>query len=364
MPVLTFVVYLAVNWWATWYPGAEPGGGGYIAQRILSAKDERHSVLATLWFNIAHYAVRPWPWILVALCSLILYPDLADKEAGFIRVVIDPEVFPVALRGLIIAAFAAAYMSTITTQLNWGASYIINDFYRRFLARHQSEKHYVVASQAATFVVMVASCIVAYYFNTIEGAWKFLIAISAGTGSVFLLRWFWWRINAWSEVSAMIASFVISLVLQFYFGLDSDDPIGFAWILFHIFLGPCHLPYGARERGCPDKLLPQNPPGRHHVGPHCAESIGCAASQRYGMEPSGLVLRVRPGLLDPVWSGKDPFQAMERGRLVSFAGRGFRNCHLQGSQSKGLEECHGMTGMRHIHEDAGFNGPFRKIYSI
>jgi Na+/proline symporter len=231
MPVLTFVVYLAVNWWATWYPGAEPGGGGYIAQRILSAKDEKHSVLATLWFNIAHYAVRPWPWILVALCSLILYPDLADKEAGFIRVVIDPEVFPVALRGLIIAAFAAAYMSTITTQLNWGASYIINDFYRRFLARHQSEKHYVVASQAATFVVMVASCIVAYYFNTIEGAWKFLIAISAGTGSVFLLRWFWWRINAWSEVSAMIASFVISLVLQFYFGLDSDDPIGFAWIV-------------------------------------------------------------------------------------------------------------------------------------
>jgi SSS family solute:Na+ symporter len=225
------VVYLAVNWWATWYPGAEPGGGGYIAQRILSAKDERHSVLATLWFNIAHYAVRPWPWILVALCSLILYPDLADKEAGFIKVVIDPEVFPVALRGLIIAAFAAAYMSTITTQLNWGASYIINDFYRRFLARDRSERHYVAASQMATFIVMVASCVVAYFFSTIEGAWKFLIAISAGTGSVFLLRWFWWRINAWSEVSAMIASFVISLVLQFYFGLNSDDPMDFAWIV-------------------------------------------------------------------------------------------------------------------------------------
>jgi len=229
MPMMTFVVYLAVNWWATWYPGAEPGGGGYVAQRILSAKDEKHSLLATLWFNIAHYAVRPWPWILVALCSLILYPDLADKEAGFIKVIIDPEVFPVALRGLIIAAFAAAYISTITTQFNWGASYIINDFYKRFLARNRSERHYVFASQAATFLIMVASCVVAYFFNTIEGAWKFLIAISAGTGSVFLLRWFWWRINAWSEVSAMMASFVVSILLQFYFKLNSDDPLQFAW---------------------------------------------------------------------------------------------------------------------------------------
>ena len=132
MPMITFFVYLAVNWWATWYPGAEPGGGGYIAQRILCAKDEKHSLLATLWFNIAHYAVRPWPWILTALCSLVLYPTLADKESGFIKVIIDPQVFPSALRGLMIAAFAAAYMSTIGTQLNWGASYLVNDFYRRF----------------------------------------------------------------------------------------------------------------------------------------------------------------------------------------------------------------------------------------
>ncbi len=145
MPMLTFFVYLAVNWWATWYPGAEPGGGGYVAQRILSAKDEKHSLLATLWFNVAHYAVRPWPWILVALCSLVLYPDLADKESGFIKAAIDPDLFPAALRGLIIAAFLAAYMSTISTQLNWGASYIINDFYKRFLAPEKIEKHYVLA---------------------------------------------------------------------------------------------------------------------------------------------------------------------------------------------------------------------------
>ena len=225
MPMLTFFVYLAVNWWATWYPGAEPGGGGYIAQRILSAKDEKHSLLATLWFNIAHYAVRPWPWILVALCSLILYPSLAEteKDTGFIRVLMDPQVFPAALRGLILASFAAAYISTITTQFNWGASYLINDFYKRFLVRDRGERHYVIASQFATVLIMIASCIVAYFFDTIEGAWKFLIAISAGTGSVFILRWFWWRINAWSEVSAMLSSFVVSMLLQFYFKLDNDS---------------------------------------------------------------------------------------------------------------------------------------------
>jgi SSS family solute:Na+ symporter len=231
MPMITFMVYLAVNWWATWYPGAEPGGGGYIAQRILCAKDEKHSLLATLWFNIAHYAVRPWPWILVALCSIILYPTLADKESGFVKVIVDPQVFPGALRGLIIAAFLAAYMSTITTQLNWGASYLVNDFYRRFLIRGRSERHYVTISQLSTLAIMLASCVVTYYQDSIAGAWKFLIAISAGTGSVFLLRWFWWRINAWSEVSAMTASFFVSIMLQFYFKLDSDHPIQFAWIV-------------------------------------------------------------------------------------------------------------------------------------
>lgn len=231
MPMITFVVYLAVNWWATWYPGAEPGGGGYIAQRILCAKDEKNSLLATLWFNIAHYAVRPWPWILTALCSLILYPNLADKESGFIMTIVDPQVFPAALRGVMIAAFAAAYMSTIGTQLNWGASYLVNDFYRRFLVRGRGEKHYVIISQIATVLIMLLSCAVTYYQQSIEGAWKFLIAIGAGTGSVLILRWFWWRINAWSEVAAMAASFCISLFLQLYLGMNSDDPRQFAWIV-------------------------------------------------------------------------------------------------------------------------------------
>ena len=231
MPMLTFVVYLAVNWWATWYPGAEPGGGGYIAQRILCAKDEKNSLLATLWFNIAHYAVRPWPWILTALCSLVLYPKLADKESGFVMILIDPGILPAAFRGLMIAAFAAAYMSTISTQLNWGASYLVNDLYRRFLVRGRTEKHYVVIAQVATVIIMLASCVVTYYQDSIAGAWRFLIAIGAGTGSVLILRWFWWRINAWSEVAAMGASFFVSLVLQLYFGLDNEDPLQFAWIV-------------------------------------------------------------------------------------------------------------------------------------
>jgi solute:Na+ symporter, SSS family len=229
MPMIAFFVYVAVQWWATWYPGAEPGGGGYIAQRIFCAKDEKHSLLATLWFNIAHYAVRPWPWILTALCSLVLYPNLVDKESGFIKTIVDPNVFPVALRGVMIAAFAAAYMSTIGTQLNWGASYLVNDFYRRFLVPGGSEKHYVRVSQTATILIMLASCVVTYYQDSIGGAWRLLIAVGAGTGSVFILRWFWWRINAWSEVSAMSASFVVSLVLQHVYKFNNDDPRDFAW---------------------------------------------------------------------------------------------------------------------------------------
>jgi solute:Na+ symporter, SSS family len=229
MPMLTFFVYIAVNWWATWYPGAEPGGGGYVAQRMLSAKDEKHSLLATLWFNIAHYALRPWPWILVALASLILYPGLADPETGYIRVMID--YLPSSLRGLMVAAFAAAFMSTIATQLNWGASYLVNDFYRRFVRRDASEPHYVTASRVATALLTVVSAAVAFRIESIGGAWKLLIITGAGTGAVLLLRWYWWRINAWSEVAAMIAAFVVSVGLQTIGGLDSDLPLDFAHIV-------------------------------------------------------------------------------------------------------------------------------------
>ena len=229
MPMITFLVYVSVIWWSTWYPGSEPGGGGFVAQRMFSAKDEKHSLLATLWFNIAHYAIRPWPWILTALASVILYPNLKDPETGYIHVMID--YLPPWMRGLMVAAFAAAFMSTIGTNLNWGASYLVNDFYRRFVHKDASEKHYVGMSQVATVFLTIVSAIMTYYMDSIAGAWKLLIVTGAGTGTVLILRWYWWRINAWSEVSAMVAAFVVSFTLQLGFGLNSDDPYGFAYIM-------------------------------------------------------------------------------------------------------------------------------------
>src|SRR3989475_10979360 len=231
MPAITLFVYLGVNWWASWYPGAEPGGGGYVAQRIFSARNERHGLFATLWFNIAHYAVRPWPWILTALLSLVLYPTLADKESGYVRTLMDPQVFPPALRGVMLAAFAAAYMSTIGTQLNWGASYVVNDVYRRFLRRGRTEREYVVASQLVTIALMLISIYVTLHLASIEQAWKLLIVTGAGTGTVLLLRWFWWRINAWSEVSAMAVAAAVSLYLQIALKWDGDRPRDFAYIM-------------------------------------------------------------------------------------------------------------------------------------
>jgi SSS family solute:Na+ symporter len=227
MPFLTFSVYLGVSWWANWYPGAEPGGGGYVAQRIFCAKDEKHSLWATLWFNIAHYALRPWPWIITALASVVLYPHLADPEIGYIKVWVD--YLPGAFRGLMLAAFAAAYMSTIATQLNWGSSYIINDFYRRFLVREKSESHYVLVSKAATAFLAVLGAVVSLFMQSIGGAWEFLIGVGAGTGAVYLLRWYWWRINAWSEVSAMTAAAVTTVLLHIgVIHLSGADAVLFA----------------------------------------------------------------------------------------------------------------------------------------
>jgi len=244
---LMFLVYLSVNWWASWYPGAEPGGGGYVAQRIFSAKNEKHSLAATLWFNLAHYALRPWPWILTALVAVALYPNLRDPEVGYIQVMIRH--LPASLRGLMLAGFAAAYMSTIGTHINLGASYLINDFYRRFMKRDAGEQHYVKASRLATIVVTLLAAVATYFMSSIEVAWKFLIAIGAGAGLVFMLRWFWWRINAWSEISAMSAAATSSLLLQSRAAtgivrglrsldprlptgpLNAADPHGFAWLM-------------------------------------------------------------------------------------------------------------------------------------
>ncbi|MFQ6614565.1 MAG: sodium:solute symporter family protein [Fidelibacterota bacterium] len=209
LTLLSFVAYLGVQWWASWYPGAEPGGGGYIAQRIMSAKDERHSLFATLWFNIAHYALRPWPWILVALSSLVMFPELsaAQKGEGFVMVMVN--VLPVGMLGLLFAAFLAAYMSTISTQLNWGTSYIIHDFYQRYIRPEADEKTLILRSRITTGLIMLVSLIVTSKLDRISDAWIFVLECSAGIGLVLMLRWFWWRVNAWSEITAMVAPFLI-----------------------------------------------------------------------------------------------------------------------------------------------------------
>ena len=214
MPITTFLVFIGVCWWASSYPGAEPGGGSYIAQRIFASRSEKDAVFATLFFNVAHYALRPWPWILVALAALVLYPHgvigangKADAELGYVQTLVDH--LPVALRGLMMAGFLAAYMSTIGTQLNLGASYLTNDLYRRFLKQDASDQHYVVVSRWMTVVAMILAALVTLFMTSVGEAWKYMLTLTAGVGLVMILRWYWWRINAWSEISALAASAVV-----------------------------------------------------------------------------------------------------------------------------------------------------------
>ena len=229
MPLTTFLVFIGVSWWASSYPGAEPGGGSYIAQRILSSKDEKNSILATLFFNVAHYALRPWPWILVALCALVLYPHgvagadgKIDPELGYIQTMID--YLPVWLRGLMMAGFLAAYMSTIGTHLNLGASYLTNDLYKRFMVKHRSEAHYVSTSRVMTIVVLIFGAVVSLYMTSVGGAWKYMLTLTAGVGLVMILRWYWWRINAWSEITALAVSGVTATTLYLTKIIPEDDP--------------------------------------------------------------------------------------------------------------------------------------------
>jgi len=222
LPVLTFVVYLGMQWWLAWYPGAEPGGGGYVAQRMFSAKDEKNSLGATLWFNIAHYALRPWPWIVTALVAMVVYspnggihPSAAyaqNPEQGYVMVLRD--YLPPALRGLMVAAFLAAFMSTVGTQLNWGCSYLVNDLYKRFMVRNSSERHYVLVSRWITVLLVLASGYTASQLSSIGAGWNVVLEIGFGTGAVYILRWYWSRINAWSEISAMIAAATVTVGLH------------------------------------------------------------------------------------------------------------------------------------------------------
>ena len=216
LTVSAFVAHIFIQWWASWYPGSEPGGGGFIAQRMLSARDEKHSLLATLWFTIAHYCLRPWPWILVGLATLVLYPDLGpeEKRLGYIYAMRD--FLPAGLKGLLVASFLAAYMSTITTLFNWGTSYLVNDFYKRFLNNGASDRHYIFVSRSATFLLMVASVLVTLVIQTISGAWQFIIEAGAGIGLVLILRFYWWRINAWSEIVATVVPFFVYGYVSLY----------------------------------------------------------------------------------------------------------------------------------------------------
>ena len=220
------IVPLAVQWWSSWYPGSEPGGGGYVAQRMLAAKDENHAIAATFFYNIMHYALRPWPWIVVALASLILFPDLASIQEAFPNVTEDKlghdlaysamlTKLPSGLLGLVLASLAAAYMSTISTHLNWGASYVVNDFYKQQVKPDATEKHLVNIGRITTVILMIVSSLVALSLTNALQLFEIILMFGAGTGLIFILRWFWWRINAWTEISAMIASGIISILLTF-----------------------------------------------------------------------------------------------------------------------------------------------------
>ncbi|WP_418511137.1 sodium:solute symporter family protein [Corallibacter sp.] len=244
--ITLLIIPLAVQWWSSWYPGAEPGGGGYIAQRMLAAKNENHAIGATFFFNIMHYALRPWPWIIVALASLVLFPDIASIHKAFPNVAESKlghdlaysamlTKLPAGLLGLVLASLAAAYMSTISTHLNWGSSYVVNDFYKQQINKDASEKELVTVGRISTVVLMVLSALLALVLQNALQLFDIILMFGAGTGLIFILRWFWWRINAWSEISAMLVSGVVSMVLTFtslgevLFGIDGVLP---AWAKF------------------------------------------------------------------------------------------------------------------------------------
>ena len=223
--VIVFIIPIAVQWWSVWYPGAEPGGGGYIAQRMLSAKNEKNALAATLLFNVAHYALRPWPWILIALASILVFPDLASIQKAFPN--IDPALInddlaypamlrylPTGLLGIVIASLIAAFMSTLSTHLNWGSSYIVNDFYKRFIKPEASEKEQVMVGRISTVVLMILSAVLALFLDSAIQAFRILLSIGAGTGLIFILRWFWWRINAYTEIAGMIISLLVAIYFE------------------------------------------------------------------------------------------------------------------------------------------------------
>jgi len=225
LAISIFIIPIAVQWWNVWYPGAEPGGGGYVAQRMLAAKNENHAIKSVFFFNFAHYVIRPWPWIIVALCSIVVFPSIESIKVAFPHAASSAghdmaysamlTFLPHGILGLVVVSLIAAYMSTISTHLNWGSSYVVNDFYKRFINTNSSEQQQVNIGRVSTLLLMVISGFLALYLEDALGAFKILLQIGAGTGLLFILRWFWWRINAWSEITAMTVSFLVAIYFEF-----------------------------------------------------------------------------------------------------------------------------------------------------
>lgn len=243
LPMTAFVAYLGIQWWSTWYPGQEPGGGGYIAQRIMATRSEKDALLATWWFTIAHYCIRPWPWIVVGLASLLLYPGLSDPESGYVLAMRD--YLPTGWAGVVIGGFFAAYMSTVSTQLNWGTSYVVNDWYKRFIEPTASDARLVSVARVVTLLILIFSAIVTFALDSVRQAWELMLESGAGIGLVLILRWYWWRVTALSEITAIASSIVGLVVMRTMTGVTFPETLFYivpfttiCWVLLTLLTPP------------------------------------------------------------------------------------------------------------------------------
>lgn len=301
--IAVFIIPLAVQWWAVWYPGAEPGGGGYVAQRMLSAKDEKNAIWATLLFNFMHYAIRPWPWILIALASIVVFPDLDSLRVAFPNTIVGNDLaypamisfLPPGLLGLLVASLIAAFMSTISTHLNWGSSYLVHDFYRRFFVKGKSETHYVSMGRVFTVLLMVFSAFFALFLNNSLQAFGIILQIGAGTGLIFILRWFWYRVNVYSELTAMIVSFMVAIMFEFIipnnFSVEEKLIIGvtittISWLIVTLITPPSNM---ETLQNFYKKIQPGGPGWKKVIEESEAKGINITGKKEKWDVPSGIL---------------------------------------------------------------------------
>ena len=301
--IAVFIIPLAVQWWAVWYPGAEPGGGGYVAQRMLSAKDEKNAIWATLLFNFMHYAIRPWPWILIALASIVVFPDLDSLRVAFPNTIVGNDLaypamisfLPPGLLGLLVASLIAAFMSTISTHLNWGSSYLVHDFYRRFFVKDKSETHYVSMGRVFTVLLMVFSAFFALFLNNSLQAFGIILQIGAGTGLIFILRWFWYRVNVYSELTAMIVSFLVAIMFEFIipnnFSVEEKLIIGVmittvSWLIVTLITPPSSM---ETLQNFYKKIQPGGPGWKKVIEESEAKGINITGKKEKWDVPSGIL---------------------------------------------------------------------------